>query len=101
MSARIRALHVVFFLFACFLLNGHFVSADNPPQTWNFLTPVALGNCQAYSGPDAQETYTIGVTAGISNAGEPLQVFDVAVGGPASAAGIQKGDALWGERFEG
>ena len=96
MSIRIRAFDVVFYLFACFLLNDQSVFADNPPQTWNFLTPVALGNCQAYSGPDAQETYTIGVTAGILKAGEPLRVIDATAEGPASIAGIQKGDALWG-----
>jgi hypothetical protein len=95
-STRIRVFGGLLWFFACSLLTVRCVSADNPPQTWNFLTPVALGDCQAYQGPDAQETYTIGVTAGISKAGEPLRVIDVVVGGPASNAGIQKGDALWG-----
>jgi hypothetical protein len=86
----------LFCSFACFLLTIRCVSADNPIQTWNFLTPVVLGSCQARQGPDAQEIYTIGLTAGISKAGEPLQAIDVTAGGPASIAGIQKGDALWG-----
>jgi hypothetical protein len=52
-------------------------------------------------GPEAQETYTIGLTAGRPKPDEALLVTDVMAGSPASAAGIQKGDLLWGSDSEG
>jgi hypothetical protein len=75
--------------------------AQAPSESWSYFTPRAVGNCQLYMGPEAQDTYTIGLTAGRSNAGEVLRVTDVAAGGPASAAGIEKGDLLWGSDAEG
>jgi hypothetical protein len=78
------------------VLTASALFADNPAETWNFLSPIVSGNCQATAGPEAQDAYTIGVIAGVPQAGEPLQVFDVTAGGPAAAAGVQKGDSLWG-----
>jgi hypothetical protein len=96
MSTRIRVFGGFLSLLASFAVEGRCQSTDNPPQIWSFLTPVALGNCQYYQGSDAQENYTIGVTTGVSKVGEPIRVIEVAEGGPASVAGIQKEDALWG-----
>jgi hypothetical protein len=72
------------------------LSADNPSETWNILSPVVSGNCQATAGQEAKDAYTIGIIAGVPQPGEPLQVFDVTAGGPAAVAGVQKGDLLWG-----
>jgi hypothetical protein len=82
--------------FACSQLVVCNVSAENPVETWNFFTPVAIGSCQLYQGSNAQETYTIGLTAAVSKPGDPLKVIDVTASGPASLAGIQKDDVLWG-----
>jgi len=82
-------------------LSASNLSGDNPVETWNILSPIISGNCQATAGPEAQDAYTIGVIAGISHPGEPLRVFDVTPGGPASVAGIQKGDTLWGNDSKG
>lgn len=76
-------------------------AADNMGESWSILSPVISGNCQVTSGPEAQDAYTIGVIAGVSQPGEPLRVFDVTAGGPASVAGIQKGDMLWGGDLKG
>ena len=80
--------------FCALTTSGRF--ADNPVETWNILSPIVSGNCQVTMGPEAQDAYTIGIIAGVPQPGEPLRVFDVTAGGPASVAGIQKGDLLWG-----
>jgi hypothetical protein len=77
------------------------LAADGPVETWSYLTPTTRGNCQVYHGPEALDTYTIGLTAGITKPGEPLEVMDVANGGPAASAGIQKGDSLSGSDSNG
>ena len=77
-------------------LTASSLAADNPAETWNILSPAVSGHCQVAVGPETQDTSTIGVTAGLPQPGEPLRVFDVTPGGPASVAGIQKGDLLWG-----
>lgn len=77
-------------------LTASSLSADNPAETWNMLGPIISRNCQVAVGLEAQDTYTIGAITGVSQPGDPLRVFDVTAGGPASVAGIQKGDMLWG-----
>src|SRR6266849_10651957 len=77
-------------------LTASSLSADNPVETWNILSPLVSGNCQAIAGPEAQDASTIGIITGLSQPGEPLRVIEVTAGGPASVAGIQKGDSLWG-----
>ena len=77
-------------------LTASSLSADNPVETWNIVSPIVSGNCQVTVGPESQDTYTIGVIAGVPQTGEPLRVFDVTAGGPAAVAGIEKGDMLWG-----
>ena len=78
------------------LLTARILSAGQVSETWTFLTPVAVGNCQSFQGPAAQETATIGVVGGTAQPGEPLRVIEVAPASPASIAGIQAGDSLWG-----
>src|ERR1700756_778742 len=70
-------------------------------QTWKMLSPAPAGNCQTVYGPDGQNTYTIGAFTALTAPGEPLRVNDVTVEGPASTAGIQKGDLLWGSDTQG
>jgi hypothetical protein len=65
-------------------------------ETYKMLALSATGNCQALMGPDGKDNLTIGVTTVITQTGEPLRVTSIAAGGPASNAGIQKGDLLWG-----
>jgi hypothetical protein len=35
---------------------------QSAPETWSFLAPVAIGNCQRFQGPTALDTPTIGLT---------------------------------------
>ncbi len=65
------------------------------------LSPIVSGNCQVTVGPETQDTYTIGIIVGVPQPGKPLRVFDVTAGGPASVAGIQKDDMLWGSSSTG
>jgi hypothetical protein len=65
-------------------------------ETYKMLTPAVTGDCQMLMGPDGKDNLTIGVTAAVTQTGEPLRVTAIAAGGPASSAGIQKGDLLWG-----
>jgi hypothetical protein len=90
----VRRIRIVLFMFC--VLTASSLSADNSAETWNILSPIVSGNCQTIAGPEAQDAYTIGIIAGVPQAGQPLQVFDVTAGGPAAAAGVQKGDLLWG-----
>jgi hypothetical protein len=83
-------------LLAFCALTGRCVSTQVAGETWDFANPVITKDCQSTGGPKAQDTYTIGVTTGLTQVGEPITVFDVTPGGPASIAGIQKGDLLWG-----
>jgi hypothetical protein len=94
-SIRTLACHRGFWLLTFCALTVS-LSADNPAETWNILSPIVSGNCQTTAGPETQDAYTIGIIAGVSQPGEPLRVFDVTAGGPASVAGIQNGDLLWG-----
>lgn len=96
MPIRNSTPHGLFLLAAFSLLSSGVLSAVDAEETWSFLTPVAVGNCQDFQGPTAQETATIGVIGGISQPGEPLRVIEIVPGGPASIAGIQIGDSLWG-----
>jgi hypothetical protein len=86
----------VFLLLTLSLLTARTLSAGQTAETWSFLTPVAVGNCQSFQGPTAQDAATIGLVGGISQPGEALRVTEVVPGGPASIAGIQPGDPLWG-----
>ncbi len=92
--AFVRRTRIVLFMFCA--LTASSLSADNPVETWNILSPLVSGNCQATTGPEALDAYTIGIIAGVPQPGAPLQVFDVTAGGPAAVAGVQKGDLLWG-----
>jgi hypothetical protein len=77
------------------LSGGWAALAQSQTTRWLYLHPVASSNCQSMIGPDAQQDPTIGLTADPSGPGSPLQVTEVAPGGPASAAGIRVGDLLW------
>ncbi len=63
------------------VLTARSASADNPVQTWNILSPIVSGSCQATTGPEAQEAYTIGIIAGVPQPGEPLRVFNLSRNG--------------------
>jgi hypothetical protein len=86
----------VFLLLTLSLLTARTLSAGQTAETWSFLTPVTVGNCQSFQGPTAQEAATIGLVGGVSQPGEPLRVIELVQNGPASIAGIQTGDSLWG-----
>jgi len=100
-SIRNLACHSGFRLFTFCALTASSLSADNPAETWNMLSPIVSGNCQVTVGPETQDTYTIGIIVGVPQPGKPLRVFDVTAGGPASVAGIQKDDMLWGSSSTG
>jgi len=94
-SRRNQRPRSVFLLVTLSLLTGRTLSAGQTAETWTFLTPVAVGNCQSFHGPSAQDASTIGIVGGTSQSGEPLRVIEVVPTGPASIAGIQTGDSLW------
>jgi hypothetical protein len=95
-SLRSQLPRSVFFLLTLSLLIARILSAGQTAETWSFLTPVAVGNCQSFQGPAAQEAATIGLVGGVSQPGDPLRVIELVPNGPASIAGIQVGDSLWG-----
>jgi hypothetical protein len=95
-SLRSQLSRAVFLLVTLSLLTARILSAGQGAETWSFLTPVAVGNCQSFQGPTAQDATTIGLVGGISQPGEPLRVVELVPAGPASIAGIQLGDSLWG-----
>jgi len=94
-SRRNQRLPSVFLLLTLSLLTARTLSAGQTAETWGFLTPVAVGNCQSFQGPTAQEAATIRLVGGISQPGEVLRVVELVPNGPASIAGIQAGDSLW------
>ena len=49
------------------LLTARTLSAGQTAETWSFLTPVAVGNCQSFQGPTAQEAATIGLVGVFHN----------------------------------
>src|ERR1700693_2487883 len=82
-------------LVAFSLLNPPSPNASQTHETWNFLVPVAVGNCQNFQGLTTLDNPTIGLTAGISQVGEPLRVIDAVSDGPAASAGIKICDSIW------
>lgn len=96
MSLRNQLPRNVLLLVTLSLLSARILSAGQAAEAWSFLTPFAIGNCQSFQGPTAQDATTIGLVGGISQPGEPLRVIEVVPNGPASIAGIQAGDSLWG-----
>jgi hypothetical protein len=95
-SLRSQLSRAVFLLVTLSLLTARTLSAGQGVETWTFLTPVAVGNCQSFQGPTAQDAATIGLVGGVSQPGEVLRVVELVPAGPASIAGIQTGDSLWG-----
>ena len=70
MSLRSQLSRAVFLLVTLSLLTARTLSAGQGAETWTFLTPVVVGNCQSFQGPTAQEAATIGLVGGVSQPGE-------------------------------
>jgi hypothetical protein len=100
-SLRSQLSRAVFLLVTLSLLTARILSAGQGAETWSFLTPVAVGTCQSFQGPTAQEAATIGLVGGVSQPGEALRVVELVPAGPASIAGIHLGDSLWGSDSNG